>query len=357
MTVDIEYNRTVKCSYKERVYLVRDNGAIYRLPKDNSRPSKNDNVWTFGVKDMSTGYMFLSGIRVHQVVCTAFHGPAPSQNMVVDHIDTNRCNNRPDNLHWVTRLENALNNPVTRKKIIHLYGSVEAFLKDPSAVSSKSMPTDISWMRTVTKAEADACKVRMQEWVSKDSVSESSYTRAGIYDDILQPKTHAIVNINVNCPMQELYDYFQEQRFNPKWESRVFSHTEACLFPTVPPISILPENVISEYAKLLLPGVDYILSRYYKLVVSEIVVISEGSIIRVLAKKFGGQKNVWYVFEIKTDGKFLQHQKIGSYGKRNKALAVLNDPLARGWEDNTLGRTYHCEQKKGVIKITSVTLS
>ena len=111
-----DFNEEKSCEYKDRQYLVRDNGAILRLPKEGCRASKYDNVWTFGTKDEKTGYMILAGsIRVHQVVCTAFHGLEPEPNMVVDHIDNNRCNNRPDNLRWFTRIENALNNPVPQR--------------------------------------------------------------------------------------------------------------------------------------------------------------------------------------------------------------------------------------------------
>lgn len=68
------FDREMQCEYKDRQYLVRDNGSILRLPKPNSRLSKWDNVWTFGTKDERTGYMILTGnIRVHQVVATAFH--------------------------------------------------------------------------------------------------------------------------------------------------------------------------------------------------------------------------------------------------------------------------------------------
>ena len=172
MTADEEYTQTLRCSYKEREYLVRDNGAVYRVPKGNMRPTKYDGVWTFGVKDSNTGYMLLaSTVRVHRIVCTAFHGPAPEQDMVVDHMDTNRCNNRPENLRWVTRLENALENPVTRKKIIALCGSLEAFINDPSILRTKACPPDVAWMKTVTLAEADYCKKRMDEWTRIDSES------------------------------------------------------------------------------------------------------------------------------------------------------------------------------------------
>ena len=81
----------VQCDYKNRIYNVRDNGAICRVPQKGCRASKWDDVWTFGTKSLSNGYMIHTGnVRVHQVVCTAFHGPEPHAHMVVDHIDTNR---------------------------------------------------------------------------------------------------------------------------------------------------------------------------------------------------------------------------------------------------------------------------
>ena len=144
------FDREMQCEYKDRQYLARDNGSILRLPKPDSRLSKWDNVWTFGTKDERTGYMILTGnIRVHQVVATAFHGAPEDPNMIIDHIDTNRCNNRPENLRWVTRLENVLNNPITRRRIEMLCGSIENFLKDPSKLRESASEPNPTWMRTV----------------------------------------------------------------------------------------------------------------------------------------------------------------------------------------------------------------
>lgn len=164
-----QYTEVRECEYKDRRYQARDNGAICRLPKEGSRPSKLDNVWSFGTKNPDNGYMIFTGnIRVHQVVCTAFHGPEPEPHMVVDHIDTNRCNNRPENLRWLTRLENALNNPATRKKIIYLCGSIEAFIENPSILRTKALPPNVEWMRTVTKEEAAKCKKHIDRWTEED---------------------------------------------------------------------------------------------------------------------------------------------------------------------------------------------
>ena len=97
-------------------------------------------------------------IRVsgHRIVAAAFHGPGPSSEYVVDHIDTNRQNNRPDNLRWVTRLESILLNPITLARIEFAYGSLDAFFANPGAAQVPNW----EWMRTVTKEEAQQCKKR-----------------------------------------------------------------------------------------------------------------------------------------------------------------------------------------------------
>ena len=66
----------------------------------------------------STAYGLLGGLMpppakigavvVHRIVATAFHGEQPSEKHIVDHIDTNRRNNRAENLRWITRLDNLL---------------------------------------------------------------------------------------------------------------------------------------------------------------------------------------------------------------------------------------------------------
>lgn len=53
--------KEVKCSYRDRVYSVRNDGSIFRYPKTGCKPSKLDNNWTFGRKDERTGYMVVSG--------------------------------------------------------------------------------------------------------------------------------------------------------------------------------------------------------------------------------------------------------------------------------------------------------
>ena len=155
ITFDEEYTQEVECVYKEETYKVRDNGAIMRLPK-NGKVRPSDNNWTFGRKNQKNGYLFFgSNVRVHQIVATAFHGEPDDPQKVVDHKDTNRCNNRPENLQWVTKLENILLNENTRSKIEFLCGSIEKFLENPQLLNSHLQhDRNFEWMITVTKEEA-----------------------------------------------------------------------------------------------------------------------------------------------------------------------------------------------------------
>ena len=154
--VDInDFTQEKICTYKGETYHVRDNGAVMRETKGNKKRPL-DEEWTFGKKNESNGYMTIGGHRVHIIVATAFHGSNDSKVYVVDHIDTNRCNNRPENLRWLTKLENVLLNDITRNKIEFICGSIESFLKNPSQLNGyESLDNNFKWMRSVTKEEAE----------------------------------------------------------------------------------------------------------------------------------------------------------------------------------------------------------
>lgn len=152
-----DYNEVRECVYKDESYSVRDNGAVMRNLREGKKARKDDGVWTFGIKKSQDGYMYIGTHRVHIIVATAFLGARDSKVYVVDHKDTNRCNNRIENLHWLTRLENAINNPITRNKIIYICGSIEAFIENPGILREHLQhvkETSLNWMRTVTKEEA-----------------------------------------------------------------------------------------------------------------------------------------------------------------------------------------------------------
>ena len=163
------YSEVRECDYKDEHYSVRDNGAVMRHPKPGKKARPNDNEWTFGTRDEKTAYMKFGTHRIHIIVANAFLGEHDSKIYVVDHIDTNRCNNRVSNLRWFTRLENALNNPITRKRIEWLCGGdIQKFIDDPSCLRTEGTKAqDLSWMRTVTPEEAKTAMANLMRWAKK----------------------------------------------------------------------------------------------------------------------------------------------------------------------------------------------
>jgi hypothetical protein len=163
-----DFTQEKECVYKEENYSVRDNGAIMRHNREGMRERPTDNKWSFGNVNKKTGYLDFANERVHRIVAFAFLGEPPTSQHVVDHIDTNRQNNRPENLRWLTKLENALNNPITQKRIIIACGSIEAFIENPSLLRENDMNRDISWMRRVTPEEAKISYEKLLKWAESD---------------------------------------------------------------------------------------------------------------------------------------------------------------------------------------------
>ena len=174
------------CEYRGEVYSVRDNGAVLRHPRDEKKPRRLDNKWTFGRIDTQHGYLTIGSVPIHRIVATAFWGKAPSKSHVVDHIDTNRQNNRPSNLRWLTRLENIVLNEITRTKLELLCGcSIEDILSDLSILKDKPLTPQFSWMRTVSKEDAEKSLATWRNWaneISELNEQERNALRQSYYD-------------------------------------------------------------------------------------------------------------------------------------------------------------------------------
>lgn len=79
---------------------------------NHGRVKTSHGVKTFGYKTIQGYYtttVNYKGLLVHVLVCTAFHGPRPSSDHTVDHIDRVRDNNKAENLRWATHSEQVYN--------------------------------------------------------------------------------------------------------------------------------------------------------------------------------------------------------------------------------------------------------
>lgn len=88
-------------------YAVSNMGRVKRITFGKSvRPKRilTPVPTTHGYREVSLGAR--NRFPVHQLVCRAFHGEPPTPQHEPNHKDSDRTNNRADNLEWVTRKEN-----------------------------------------------------------------------------------------------------------------------------------------------------------------------------------------------------------------------------------------------------------
>jgi len=303
------YNDEVEIVYKEEKYLVRDNGAVYRKRKPNSRKRPLDETWTFGKQNKQKGYMFIGDHVVHRIVAYAFLGNPPSDNHVVDHIDTNKCNNRPENLRWVTRLENIILNPITLKRIINAYGSLDEFFKNPN--SAIGLPPNIAWMRTVSKEEAQNCRERLLKWANSDDLPNGSELSEWVY------KTRQSgPSISFSLEDKQSLTPMAIQR-NWKWPAE---------FPSCP--SVIGPDPLDEYMQNLNHNAIFTRNEYGE---SLVEIAEKGdAFISVISIDTGAVKP-WAVTKVTIENKKYVHESIGSFFELNGAkrahYKLLNIPF------------------------------
>jgi HNH endonuclease len=86
------------------------NGGVRSYKTKPTFGSKRRASKTARQEYMGTHNSFYGNLKIHRLVCEAFHGPPPFKRAVVIHLDEDATNNRADNLKWGTQKEN-LNMP------------------------------------------------------------------------------------------------------------------------------------------------------------------------------------------------------------------------------------------------------
>lgn len=278
-----DFDKEIECSYKEERYAVRDNGAVLRYPIDGKKKRPTDNNWTFGKLNLKSGYLEIATVRIHRVVATAFHGEPPTKEHVVDHIDTNKQNNRPENLRWVTRLENILLNPITAKRIEIICGSVEAFLDEPSKFKNKFPDPNYEWMCTVSKEEAQISLERMLSWAKSNNPSNGGSLGEWIFNREMD-QTSSVKEI----------DYIVSK--TPNAAQRIVSHSDKPNeFPSTPQAFV--GNPLTAYFENLKESAPFFKNHNGEYVVVKYGFSKNKNALYVLTKAA-------YVWKEETDGEF-----------------------------------------------------
>lgn len=357
-----DYNEVKDCIYKDEHYSARDNGAVMRHPREGMRKRKLDEVWSFGTPNVVTGYMDFCGERVHRIVATAFLGEAPSSQHVVDHIDTNRHNNRPDNLRWLTKLENILCNEITRKKVELICGSVEAFLNDPTLLFGyETEDKNFSWMKNVTPEEAKNCLENWKNWAktaapNPDYKKEKHHVGDWIFDkltskdvnhstDLMQQSSMSVGTKEVESDTSFQYESEREAIDTETWLANTFGKREETKeeseydglsdsltpsamqrfwrtpteFPCCP--KEVTDNGLNEYKENLKEGELFSSNSYAKYYVIDKAIIPDKKDLIVLCTNNEGEQvfGAYAICSVKIEnGKFV-HMSIKRYGSRDVA--------------------------------------
>lgn len=309
------YDSEVEVEYRGERYQVRDNGAVYRLNEFRKRARPLDKTWTFGRQNLLTGYLFLAGVPIHRIVCSAFNGPSPSDQHVVDHIDTNRANNRPENLRWLTRLENALLNEITARRIELAYGSIEAFLQDPSRPINETSFPDISWMRTVTKEEGARTVSRFEAWAKSGSVPSGGAIGEWLYG------TRERANYE---PEPEEYESLTPSAVQLKWKIP----TE---FPGCP--EAVSEDGLERYAQKLRFGEVFARNKIYQSLVVQCRLVEGGLVVLTRAAEADAIKD-WAVAMITIRGELFIHRSEHQYFTLQGALKTFCELTGESLDDS-----------------------
>ena len=251
---------------------------------------------------------------IHRIVAFAFLGEPPTKQHVVDHIDTNRKNNRPENLRWLTKLENILNNPITVKRIIFRCGSIEAFLKDPSILKNyENEDPNFSWMRTVSSEEAKISWERLSNWANKDD-TETSANGGSLGEWLYQSP-----------------NYYEIPEFTPSITPNAVQKNwkTSCEFPNCPSDNF--NNPITNYAQNLKLGEAFSRNQYSNSVIEDFAISKDENTLWVMCKNSNSEAiKPWTLAEVTYKNDLFIHSNLGSFFRKDGVEKEFT--LAQGLE-------------------------
>lgn len=309
-----DFKKERECLYKDERFSVRDNGAVLRHSRENKPQRKYDNQWTFGTPNCN-GHLLLASEFVHRIVAYAFIGEPPTTQHIVDHKNTNRQNNRPENLRWLTKLENILNNPITVKRITFRCGSIEAFLNDPSLLKNYvNEDPNFTWMRAVTPEEAKISWERLNNWAKKE-IDKSASKVSSLGDWIFSTKDEVE-------EIPEITTSITRNALQKNWKTPV--EFLCCPQDT-------STNQIAAYVANLKAEKIFSHNQYSNSIVEDFAISKDGATLWVMCRNSDNSATKPYsLAEVTYENNFFMHNNLGSYFKKDGGEKQF--PLAQGLE-------------------------
>lgn len=310
----IDIYETLKiCEYRDETYHVRDNGSILRCQKPNKRKRPLDEKWTFGKPCKHKGYMNFSSETVHRIVATAFYGKQPSEKHIVDHIDTNKKNNRPENLRWITRLENILLNPITLSRIIYKYGDIDNFLSNPSKPIDGELEQNFDWMRTVTKEESNNTRQNLINWAKEGKIPTGGQLGEWIFSKFDQ-------QVEIYVEENPLTESLTPNAIQKKWKTQ-------SEFPNCP--TSLTDNSIYSYKEILVKGSTFSRNKYGESSVEESEILENKSELIVITTSDGIKQ--FALAKVYIENEKFVHESLGTFFTLIGAQKQFNLALGLEW--------------------------
>lgn len=168
----------------EGSYQISSLGRVKSLKWGKERIMKlNKNRCGYPMICLTHKYQKISKL-IHKLVAEAFI-PNPDNKSEIDHIDTDKTNNRVENLRWCTRSEN-LNNPLTVEKYRNSYQNSTAtkkIMKPVIQLSRQGKP--LRYFESATEAKRGT-KINNIQTVCKGRINTAGNFRWLYFEDYEQ---------------------------------------------------------------------------------------------------------------------------------------------------------------------------
>lgn len=223
-------------------------------------------------------------------------------------------------------------------------GSIEAFIENPAILRTKALPPDVSWMKTVTKEEAAACKKHIDEWAKRDSKPQS--TGKGLGDWVFSDEEMAEARKwNGDQLLPDYKPWAQQKAEIEEMNRRIWEEEHALKDSLTPgakqldwktPTEFLqiPQEIsdtpLQDYLARLPKGAIYTKNRWAESPVYDAAMAEDGTTHLAVVAVISGATN-YALSEVYFQDGFFVHKSIRTFFTEEGAQKYFTESLGREW--------------------------